>query len=322
MIIEQVDLINFKKYAQERIILGKKVLGIFGANGSGKSSIFDAVCWCLYGVTPTMGKEGQNVKQDELIRDGQEDMGVEVTFRYDGQTYNVHRFLRKDGVSSAVRLEGELVARSSKEVTAYIAKTLGLDAKAFISASFIRQNEIDLLTSQRASKRKEIINRLFNLQLYDQFNYDTKELKRSEDSGLIKKEEEISSLKREMDNYSVILCDERGLSDKLSQHKKRILSLKADLERLEIEKGKLDEAIDELGELKNAARGLSERKRGLEESIGKMNENILEAESARKEHESLKSNIADLRGKRERLDAIAPIRERYNELCQVAKELL
>jgi DNA repair exonuclease SbcCD ATPase subunit len=54
MIIERILLLNFKKYAQETVVLGKGIIGIFGPNGAGKSTIFDAICWCLYGVTPSM----------------------------------------------------------------------------------------------------------------------------------------------------------------------------------------------------------------------------------------------------------------------------
>lgn len=177
MIIEQIILLNFKKYAREHLRLGPGVTGIFGANGAGKSTVFDAICWCLYGVTPALGREGAVIRQEDLVRDGQEDMGVEMAFNHGGQRFVVSRsYAPHTGVSARVRADNQEVARTSSEVTSFITRLLGLDAKAFVSSSFIRQKEIDLLTSQRPGKRKDTINRLFGLQVYDQYLADAKAL--------------------------------------------------------------------------------------------------------------------------------------------------
>ncbi|MBN1785996.1 MAG: SMC family ATPase [Candidatus Methanofastidiosa archaeon] len=320
MIIEQVDLINFKKYAQEKIFLGKRVIGIFGQNGAGKSTIFDAICWCLYGVTPTIGKEGQSVKQNELILDGQEDMGVEVSFRYDGQFYKVHRFVRKDGITAAVRLENELVARTSKEVTAYITKILGLDAKAFISASFIRQNEIDLLTSQRAAKRREMINRLFNLQLYDQFQFDAKGKRRETESEILIKDEKIKGLKREMEYFSEILCDEKAIMRDLSRHQSRIEALNRDFDKLEQERSRLQVALDEMLEHEGAVRELVARKSEMRASIERERASLGEAESARSQLPSLELKISQFKEIMNEIESLQPKRDRANEIIVKIRE--
>ncbi|HOP08947.1 MAG TPA: SMC family ATPase [Candidatus Methanofastidiosa archaeon] len=321
MIIEQVDIINFKKYSQEKIHLGKRIVGIFGPNGSGKSTIFDAICWCLYGVTPTIGKEGQSVKQSELMRDGQEDMGVEVTFIYDGQIYRVHRFLRKDGITAAVRLENELVARSSKEVTSYITKTLGLDAKAFISASFIRQNEIDLLTSQRSSKRKEIINRLFNLQLYDQFLYDAKDKRRACEADIARKEEEIKGIKREMEHYSDILVNETSIDGALKGHEKHIVSLGNDIRKYDDERTRLEVELEELRRHERKLSELSAKKEALVKAIEKERRVLTEAEASKSRLPAILKEMEGIEKKRAKLESLQPVRDRTQELSYILNGL-
>ncbi len=198
MIIDRLLLLNFKKYAQETVVFGTGIIGVFGPNGAGKSTLFDAICWCLYGVTPTMGREGATIRQEDLVRDGQEDMGVEIFFEHGGQHYNISRsYTPSKGVTARVRTAGKEVARSSKDVSQFITSLLGLDAKAFIAASFIRQKEIDLLTSQRPGKRKDIINRLFGLQLYDQLLSDAKALQQESVQEEIRIQARITALTEE-----------------------------------------------------------------------------------------------------------------------------
>jgi exonuclease SbcC len=89
MILKSVHLVNFKKYKKASITLDNSLIGIFGNNGAGKSSLLEAVTWGLYGVAQSMeGKEG--VKQKDLIRDGEEEMGVEVEFLLGSHVYKVH----------------------------------------------------------------------------------------------------------------------------------------------------------------------------------------------------------------------------------------
>jgi len=321
MIIEQVDIINFKKYAQEKVHLGKRIMGIFGPNGSGKSTIFDAICWCLYGVTPTIGKEGQNVKQNELIRDGQEDMGVEVTFTYADQTYRVHRFLRKEGVTAAVRLENELVARSSKEVTSYITKTLGLDARAFISASFIRQNEIDLLTSQRPAKRKEMINRLFNLQLYDQFQSDAKEGRKECELDIVQKKEQIKGLRREVDRYSEDLSDETKIKSDKKRLEKELTELEERARDLDKDIVLIEKEMEVLRKHERKAGELSARREELEKTLERYKTSLKDSILAKERLPEIVGKVSSLQLKRDELEALQPVRDKYQAYTYKVKEL-
>ena len=49
MILNRLLIQNFKCYEKEEIIFSNGLTGIVGANGSGKSSIFDAIFFALYG---------------------------------------------------------------------------------------------------------------------------------------------------------------------------------------------------------------------------------------------------------------------------------
>jgi exonuclease SbcC len=92
MIIQTIELENFKSFgepAQEADLTGVDVVSISGPNGAGKSTIVEALTFALYGrSTATERKELGN---EAIIRDGQDDARVAVTFEKDGQTYQVER---------------------------------------------------------------------------------------------------------------------------------------------------------------------------------------------------------------------------------------
>ncbi|MHC1605268.1 MAG: AAA family ATPase [Candidatus Methanofastidiosia archaeon] len=315
MIIERIELINFKKYTKQRIELGKKVIGIFGPNGAGKSTIFDAICWCLYGVTPTIGKEGEVVRQEELIRDGQSEMGVEIFFRHDQQNYDVSRFYSTtEGIKAKIIIDGEVVANSSKEVTSFITKLIGFDAKAFISASFVRQKEIDLLTSQRASRRKEIINRLFNLQLYDNLLGDARKKQKDLEMEVIDFNGQKKELVRDIESFSGVKDEQRTLKKRLQELREKIGSsnkkLSEEKEAYEslrqkhkaYEQGKHDILVLE---------GMEKEKRRRYKEYAEL---LAEIRRAREEIKEIEKKLKDMRVSKDAFNRLFSLRNRYNSL--------
>lgn len=71
-------------YADVRVDLSTvSVACLAGQNGSGKSALLDAVTWALW--------EQGRASSDELIRLGEKEMWVDLTFDYEGRTYRVRR---------------------------------------------------------------------------------------------------------------------------------------------------------------------------------------------------------------------------------------
>lgn len=75
MRIHSIDLQNFRCYEIQHFNFGERTT-VLGNNGDGKSTLAEAIIWCLFG-TNILGK----TKQDEnLMRLGANDMAVAVTF--------------------------------------------------------------------------------------------------------------------------------------------------------------------------------------------------------------------------------------------------
>jgi exonuclease SbcC len=92
----ELRLKGFRSYRGEVTFdwRGRRLVGVVGPIGSGKSSILDAVAFALYGKTPTI--EG-NTKS--LIHQLSDECHVELRFEVDGQVWRAVRALRRRGAS-------------------------------------------------------------------------------------------------------------------------------------------------------------------------------------------------------------------------------
>lgn len=75
-------------YADSKLDLSDvSVACLCGSNGAGKSALLDAVTWTLW--------ENARASSDELMRLGQKEMWVDLTFTHEGRTYRVRRSRQK-----------------------------------------------------------------------------------------------------------------------------------------------------------------------------------------------------------------------------------
>ena len=312
MIIEKISLYNFKKYRKSDIVFKRGIMGIFGNNGAGKSTIFDGITWALYGKTQATELAGLN--QEDLIRDGEEQMGVELFFSLGKNKYRVSRYLDRRGVNAKLWMNNRIQATKTREVGEMIEKILGLDSKAFVASSFIRQKEIDLLSSKRPSERRGIINRLFNLKIYEKFEKSAKEKKKAEEMELKsltgKKEileNEIKEMKTLKNKKDQMKSDFEKISKKYTKFKNILEKKEEELKILEKQKRIYDETIkkrDVFSERMNS-------KRSYLDSLTKDLNNIKMAEKEYnekipyyKEYISLKEKFKEIEQKRDRYTEI------------------
>ena len=53
MILKTLTLRNFRRFKNSTIEFPDGVIGVIGLNGAGKSTIFEAIAWVLYGSRPS-----------------------------------------------------------------------------------------------------------------------------------------------------------------------------------------------------------------------------------------------------------------------------
>lgn len=246
---------------------------ISGKNGDGKSSIIDALSFCLYGVPY------RNIKINELInRKNKKKLYTELDFKIDNNHYNIVRKLAPSKI--IIHKNGDLLENlSSKRLTQEeINKILGIDYNLFkqIISLSITYNKPFL--SLRTSEKRDIIESIFNIKVFGEM---LKVLKKN-NSGLKTQSEihgqSISLLENTLRTYKKQLKDmkvairdfERNKNGDLKRENSKLKSLIKEKDRFEknIERktnmvGKLKTA-DKLQELIDSRKD-KERKRAHEE---------------------------------------------------------
>lgn len=96
MILHTITLHNFMSYAEATLDFSAiSVACLCGSNGAGKSALLDAITWALW--------ECARSGSDELIKLGEREMWVDLTFHHEGQRYRVRRSRQKSASKSGLK---------------------------------------------------------------------------------------------------------------------------------------------------------------------------------------------------------------------------
>ncbi len=234
--------------------LGKNGLYLItGDTGAGKTTIFDAITFALYGEASGANREANMFRSK--YADAQTPTQVELYFVYGGEEYYVKRNpeyerpkSRGEGSTSEkanaelVYPDGSVVGKL-KEVNKAIVEIIGVDAKQFTQIAMIAQGDFLKLLLASTDERKKIFQKLFKTQSY----YTLQEKLKSEASALSKQYEAISGSIRQYING--IVCDEEDvLSIQTEKAKANELSMSEIVSLLEELIKKDSDAEKEYGE--------------------------------------------------------------------------
>ena len=182
-----LDITGFGVFCDNvHIDFSQKNSGIFlisGATGSGKTTIFDAIVFALYGRASGIKRESGNLRSD-FLNDGVETKVV-FTFSVNKNVYTAERTLNKKGdkiTASAQLLRPDGTVNSitkqsdPENVNNELERLLGLTAEQFTQICLLPQGEFEKILSSKGSKsgkddREEILARLFNTAQIEKFQY-------------------------------------------------------------------------------------------------------------------------------------------------------
>jgi len=141
---------------------------ISGSNGSGKSSILDAITWGLFGQART--------RDDAVINLQSETAEVSFIFEYESNLYRVTR-AKTRGKTTLLEfhikgIDGTwkpLTERTLRGTETRVNEVLRLDYETFINASFFLQGKADQFTQQRPADRKRILSSILGLEIWEQY---------------------------------------------------------------------------------------------------------------------------------------------------------
>ena len=155
MIIDRLVLKNFKRFRHEEIRFQDGITGILGNNGTGKSSIVQAIFFALYGVQATGIAADYIVSAFASPKDKCE---VRLDFSVGGEKYAVLRTFKKGKTvqhDASFFHNGVERANGVSAVEAEVKRTLGMGPVDFRNTIYAGQKDLLTLLENTPGKRKE-----------------------------------------------------------------------------------------------------------------------------------------------------------------------
>lgn len=136
MRILELVLHNYRQFDRKTIKYPRGLIGIIGANGTGKSHLQEALQFCLSGEVPGATKSA-------LLRWGTSEGSASLKFNAGSKEYKVTRNLATATATLEIVGSDAKPIRGITKVNDLLFDILGIDKETFRQAVFARQSEID-----------------------------------------------------------------------------------------------------------------------------------------------------------------------------------
>lgn len=170
--------VDFTAFSEKGIFL------VTGPTGAGKTTVFDAVCYALYGALSgsERDKERGSVRSD--FADGATPTYVELELEHAGEIYFIRRnpeYYRpkkrsggKDGLTrekenAVLSYPDGRIVEGVREVNAAVRDLLSLDYQQFKKISMIAQGEFARLLVAAPKEKTQIFREIFDTGIYERF---------------------------------------------------------------------------------------------------------------------------------------------------------
>ena len=252
--IKDIKLHNFISHSNTTLAFSKGITIFVGHNGSGKSSIIDAITFALFG-------EHTRKSNKNLVQRGCTSSSVSLNISIGSKEYVAYRQLGSSGQSVSAKFElisdthnaasrvtnkriiisGER-KQFGESMSAEIAKILGMDYKKLRIAGIIQQGELNKIIETQPKEFKELLNGLIGIDRLD-LAYRTmndvingfRERLRDHNGGFDDKQ--IESIKKAIDKKVIDLYDAeqllKYLKNQSDETNMKLFALEKEIERIE-----------------------------------------------------------------------------------------
>ena len=323
---------------------------ITGDTGAGKTTIFDAITFALYGEASGEIRKGEMFRSKYAKPEVR--TFVELTFTYRGKDYTVKRnpeYLRPKDRGQGMTTEkanAELIfpderqpVTKSTEVTKAVTQLLGLDQRQFRQIAMIAQGDFQKLLLAGTADRSEIFRKMFHTEIYQELQNRLRDAAKARWKTYDEKKRSISQY------LTGIVCPEDAVFQKeLAKLKKEkfdgevmrgmellALCIEMDQERLsrrEEERSALGTQMEQqnrlLGKVKESRKRQEEKaqkEKELEELIPEEAEKRQKSEQADREASVCKKLEIQIRTGQESLELLRKMKQEKEELLERRKEL-
>jgi exonuclease SbcC len=307
MRVTEVSLENVKSYDDKTTIsLGEGVTAILGENGSGKSTIAEAIGFALFNTLPYSN-------QDEFVRKGESSGTVWVSFEIDGEEFTVER--GTDGTYNVNHEtdDAELEFDTHDEVKDWIRRKFSLDKESDVDLSTLWEKclgveQTKFLSDFRGSKRtrEEQFDPLLGLDVYEQAwsSQSTHNLKQPVDEL----DQRRQTASERINKLQGMVEDLPEQQEALEEQREEVKELSGKLDDV---RSKLTDAREEFGDLDELKERQDELKQTVDNTKNQIQGKLEQLDTAR----------SDLGEARTAANAVDETAEEHNQYCKADERL-
>ena len=284
MLIEKVKIQNFLSFRDQEFIINNHNFSLIlgnnedsssaDSNGAGKSAIFEAICWCLFGKTV------RGAEYDEVINNIiKKDCKVIVDLQENSTEYKIIRTrkTREGNVLLVFQNNEEISKPTISETEKLIEQIIGMNYQIFVNSIIFPQGAVQFFASLTDREQKEILEKILGL----------------EDLSIYQ-----NAAKRQVnviENECLKLLNRiEVLEEQIEELKKRLSDLKKDEQGWDKEQNlKIAKKKKEIDDLKKAIENSSDESMKIHRNLHVLERKLKSKEEIRSQIEQLKDLVIE-----------------------------
>ena len=344
---QKLILSAFGPFAEETVIDFTRFKdGIFlisGETGAGKTTIFDGICFALYGE-PSGSYRKQDMLRSDFAKDETETKVV-FLFSHRKKQYKIERnpsYMRKSkrgdkmtrqSPYAVLYQEDEIVTTGSQQVTAQMEEILGMDRMQYQQISMIAQGEFLKLLYAKGKERSEIFRKIFGTWYLYEFQEKIKRRHLSckyeyENLGntLLEQEDNIFVSKdaEEYEEYTRYLKQKHQIVEFMDVVKRYQYRKQQEYENFQKQKETQEELYQKqrivFSQITEKRQKIKDIKEEIKELIVQEKENKAEQRAIKKEYDQIQKELPKLHKKELRFQELQKQIKQYKELEALEKK--
>lgn len=314
-----LSLENFRQHKFTQIHFPMGLVGILGDNGSGKTTILEAIAWALYGKA-----RGDNDSLIWRMAPGKAAAVVELVFAFNGQTIQVKRSLTMQKSTAEMRQNQKVIANSLKAVNEKILELLAMSRDEFFNSYFTGQKDLNFLGSIKgAMDRERFIAKMLGYEKITEvqgtttkegtIRYDLRQL-----------ENQVNRLEGALGNIEQVQLEISILSAELTSARATVELMNVNLDlaiaqkqQIELDLSKLELARDQYREFMSQQHTYYAQLERLSREIALKTNQCSQAHAAIAIYEALAQAVADYEALETELNRLAKIKEEFTKRAEL-----
>lgn len=295
---------------------GQGLFLITGDTGAGKTTLFDAICFALYGEVSGPYRPVEHLRSDFAAPDAQ--TFVQLEFVHRGKTYTLKRNpayerpkLRGSGTvkekpDALLTRPGEPPVQGVRQVNTAVRELLGIDCAQFKQVGMIAQGEFMKLLNASTDEREGILRQVFATQKYQNLTNalqaaasDARKACEKQNDRLLERFRQVDCPETSVQKAGIVELKRADTPALLPQMQAALAALleedKAELARLEPALEQARQALTEATRLEEQAKAAQGTRQRLKETRAELNQLQAKAREMQQREEAFRRSEAALK---------------------------